>query len=136
MAEVTGGSVGPVIAPKGRRLAGDVIDLLLIPIVLGFLAGLILIAAPDALRNTILIIVNIGWLLFRDLIYSPGREMVGLKLISLTGDKVTPSQALIRNILLIIPFVLIIGYILELIMIIVKGERLEDGWAKARVTIK
>lgn len=135
MADVVGGSAGALaLASKGKRIAADVIDLLLIPIAVGFLAALFLLAAPEAVRNTVLIIINVFWMIFRDVVFSPGRKMVGIKLVSLTsGGKVTVPQALIRNILLIIPFVLLVGYILETVMIAVKGERLEDGWAKARV---
>jgi len=79
------------------------------------------------------VMINIGWLLFRDLVFSPGRRMVGLRLVSLNGDKVSVAQAFIRNILLLIPFVLAFGYIIETVMILAKRERLADGWAKTRV---
>ena len=121
-------------APKGKRFAVAVIDLFFIPIILGVVAGLILLAVPELVRNILLVIINIGWLIFRDTVYSPGRSMVGLKLVSLTGEKVTLGQAFVRNILLIIPFVLVIGYILEIAMILGKGDRLADKWAKTRVT--
>ncbi|OGW83687.1 MAG: hypothetical protein A2Z83_08535 [Omnitrophica bacterium GWA2_52_8] len=85
------------------------------------------------IRSVILVLVNIAWLIFRDMVYSPGRAMVGLKLTSLIGDKVSLGQAFIRNILLIIPFVLVIGYIVEIVSLLTKGERLADGWAKTRV---
>jgi uncharacterized RDD family membrane protein YckC len=81
----------------------------------------------------VLIAVNIAWLLFRDAVYSPGRAMVKIKIVSLTGEKVTLLQALVRNILLIIPFVLVVGYIIEIIMLAVKGHRLADLWAKTQV---
>ncbi len=135
MADVVGGgATGLVLAPKGKRILSDVIDLLIIPIIIGFVAALVLIGATESIRNTILIIINVIWMIFRDVVFSPGRKMAGLKLVSLvTGGKVSISQALIRNILLIVPFVLVLGYILELFMVAIKGERLEDGWAKARV---
>lgn len=134
MADVLGeGASGVALAPKGKRIAADIVDLLFIPIIIGFLVAFLLLAATEPIRNTVLIIINVAWMLFRDLVFSPGRKMVGIKLVSLTGGKITAQQALIRNILLIIPFVLLVGYILETIMIAVKGERLEDGWAKARV---
>ncbi len=120
-------------APKGRRFAAGVIDLIIIPVVLGLVLGLVLLNVPEGLRSVILIVVNIGWLLVRDAVYSPGRAMVGLKLISLSGDKVTWLQSLIRNILLIIPFVLVIGYIVEIVALIAKGDRVADQWAKTRV---
>ncbi|MFZ5801813.1 MAG: RDD family protein [Candidatus Omnitrophota bacterium] len=129
---ITGGpQAGP--ASKGKRFAAGVIDLILIPIVLGIVVGLILFAVPDILRSIILVLVNIGWLIFRDVVYSPGRAMVGIKIVSLTGDKVTVVQAVIRNILLLVPFVLVIGYVVELIALLAKGGRIADGWAKTTV---
>jgi len=132
-ANVTGGSSGPQVASKGKRFAAGVIDLIIIPIILGVVVGLLLLAVPDAVRSIILVVVNIAWLIFRDAVYSPGRTMVGTKLVSLSGDKVTIGQSVIRNILLIIPFVLVIGYIVELVALIAKGERVADAWAKTRV---
>ena len=131
---IGGGSVsGSSPAPKGKRFAAGVIDLIIIPIVLGVILGLLLLKVPETVRSVILVVVNIIWLIIRDAVYSPGRAMVGLKLVSLTSDKVSPVQALIRNILLIIPFVLVVGYIVEIIALLRKGERLADQWAKTRV---
>ncbi len=133
MDEKIGGFGGPVPAPKGKRFAAGIIDLIIIPIVLGVILGLILLKVPESIRSVILVIVNIVWLIFRDVQYSPGRSMIGLKLVSLNGDKVTLVQALIRNVLLIIPFILVLGYIVEIIALLSKGERVADGWAKTRV---
>ena len=124
---------GLVPASKGKRFAAGLIDLVVIPIVLGVVIGLVLLAAPDMVRSIVLVLVNIVWLMFRDAVYSPGRAMVKIKIVSLTGEKVTWLQALIRNILLIIPFVLVVGYIVEIVMLIVKGHRLADNWAKTQV---
>jgi uncharacterized RDD family membrane protein YckC len=124
---------GLVPASKGKRFAAGLIDLVVIPIVLGVVIGLVLLAAPDMVRSIVLVLVNIIWLVFRDAVYSPGRAMVKIKIVSLTGVKVTWLQALIRNILLIIPFVLVVGYIVEIVMLIVKGHRLADNWAKTQV---
>ncbi len=124
---------GLVPASKGKRFAAGLIDLVVIPIVLGIVIGLVLLAAPDMVRSIVLVIVNIIWLVFRDAVFSPGRAMVKIKIVSLTGEKVTWLQALIRNILLIIPFVLVVGYIVEIVMLIVKGHRLADSWAKTQV---
>ena len=124
---------GLVPASKGKRFAAGLIDLVVIPIVLGIVIGLVLLAAPDMVRSIVLVLVNIIWLVFRDAVYSPGRAMVKIKIVSLTGAKVTWLQALIRNILLIIPFVLVVGYIVEIVMLIVKGHRLADNWAKTQV---
>ncbi|MBN1687798.1 MAG: RDD family protein [Candidatus Omnitrophica bacterium] len=134
MENVTGGPTGtPSLAPKGRRFAAGVIDLIIIPIILGLVIGLMLLNVSEVVRSIILIVVNIGWLIFRDAIYSPGRAMVGTKLISLTGSKVSVGQAFIRNILLVIPFVLVIGYIVEIVALLAKGERVADAWAKTKV---
>ena len=124
---------GLVPASKGKRFAAGLIDLVVIPIVLGIVIGLVLLAAPDTVRSIVLVLVNIIWLVFRDAVFSPGRAMVKVKIVSLTGAKVTWMQAVIRNILLIIPFVLVIGYILEIVMLIAKGHRLADNWAKTQV---
>lgn len=124
---------GLVPASKGKRFAAGLIDLVVIPIVLGIVIGLVLLAAPDMVRSVVLVLVNIIWLVFRDAVYSPGRAMVKVKIVSLTGAKVTWLQAVIRNILLIIPFVLVVGYIVEIVMLIVKGHRLADNWAKTQV---
>ena len=119
--------------PKGKRVISALVDLLAIPILLGIVAGLVLLAVPEAIRNVLLILINIGWLLVRDAVFSPGRKMVGLRLASLTGAKVTIGQAFIRNILLMIPFVLVVGYIIEIIFVLAKGNRLADSWAHTRV---
>jgi uncharacterized RDD family membrane protein YckC len=125
---------GAAVASKGKRFAAGVIDLILIPIFLGIVAGLLLLNAPEGIRNAILILLNIAWMIFRDAVFSPGRKMVGTKLVNaVTGEKPTLGQAFIRNSLLIVPFVLVIGYIVELVSLIVKGERVADGWAKTRV---
>lgn len=134
MAGQVGGTGTGEVAPKGKRVAAAIIDLIIIPILLGIIVGVLLLAAPDGVRNTLLILVNIAWMIFRDAVFSPGRKMVGTKVISIEGDgKVSVGQAFIRNILLIIPFVLVVGYIIEIIFILSKGERLADGWAKTRV---
>ena len=141
MTEFSSGAVGggagqPGAASKGKRMAAGVIDLILIPILLGIISGLLLLQTPEGIRNAILIIINIAWMIFRDSVFSPGRKMVGTKLVSLSGDKVTLAQAFIRNILLVIPFVLVIGYIVELVAVLTKGERVADGWAKTRVVVE
>ncbi len=126
--------VGGDLAPKGKRVISALVDLLAVPILLGIVAGLILLAVPEGVRNILLIAINIAWLLFRDVVFSPGRKMVGLKLTTLDGGKVTIAQAFIRNILIMIPFVLVVGYIIEIIFVLSKGHRLADTWAKTKVT--
>lgn len=122
-------------APKGKRVISALVDLLAVPILLGIIAGLILLAVPEGLRNVLLIAINIGWLIFRDVVFSPGRKMTGLKLVNADGGKVTLGQAFIRNILIMIPFVLVVGYIIETIYVLSKGHRLADLWAKTRVVL-
>lgn len=134
MESVSGDVVGQQVpAPKGRRFAAAFIDLFIIPIFLGLIVGLMILTVPDTIRSIILVLVNIGWLLFRDMVYAPGRAMVGIKIVSLTGSKVSAAQAFIRNILIMIPFVLVFGYVIEIIALITKGHRLGDGWAKTQV---
>lgn len=133
---VNGGSTvagGSDLPPKGKRVISALVDLLAVPILLGIIAGLILLAVPEGLRNILLIAINIAWLLFRDFVFSPGRKMVGLKLTTLDGSKVTIAQAFIRNILIMVPFVLVVGYIVEIVFVLTKGHRLGDQWAKTRV---
>lgn len=130
---IPGGAGESGAASKGKRFAAGVIDLILIPILLGVIAGLLLLNTPEGIRNVVLIVINILWMIFRDAVFSPGRKMVGTKLVSLTGGKVTLAQAFIRNILLIVPFVLVVGYIVEIVALCTKGERVADGWAKTRV---
>lgn len=127
------GSFGQTPASKGKRFAAGVIDLIIIPIVLGLILGILLLNVPEGIRSVILVLVNIAWLLFRDAVYSPGRAMVGIKVVSLSGEKVTWGQAFIRNVLLIIPFVLVVGYIVEIIAIVTKDNRVADKWAKTQV---
>ena len=131
---VTGGiTPGAQAASKGKRIAAGVIDLFFIPIVLGVILGLILLSVPEKIRTAILMLVNIGWLIFRDTVFSPGRALVGIKVISNNSGKLTIGQAVVRNVLLIIPVVLIIGYIVELVAVIWKGRRVADQWAKTDV---
>ena len=130
---IPGGAGESGAASKGKRFAAGAIDLILIPVLLGVIAGLLLLNTPEGIRNVVLIVINILWMIFRDAVFSPGRRMVGTKLVSLAGGKVTLAQAFIRNILLIIPFVLVVGYIVEIVSLLTKGERVADGWAKTRV---
>lgn len=104
----------PEPAPKGRRFASVLIDLLVIPIALGIIAGFALIAVPEWVRNWILIGINVGWLIFRDLVFSPGRKLVGLRLKSTIGDRVTLLQAIVRNALIAVPIALSTGYPCEI----------------------
>src|SRR3989338_2055274 len=127
---ITGGSQSSEIAPKGKRFLAALLDLLVIPFFLVNIASVIFAAVPEAIRNVLLTAVIIGWLFFRDAVFSPGRKLIGLKLVSLDGDQVSVGQAFIRNILLMIPFLSLFGCLFEAIFIIVKGNRLADKWAK------
>ena len=126
-------------ATKGKRMAAAMIDLILIPIVLGMIFGLLLLAAPAWFQTTVLILVNILWVSARDCFKGagPGKRMVGIKVVAVeTGQPITFAnygQAFARNILLIIPVVLFFGYIIETFMILFKGHRICDNWAKTEV---
>lgn len=41
-----------------------------------------------------------------------------------------------RNILLIIPFMLVVGYLLEIFFVLWKGRRMGDKWAGTGVRLK
>lgn len=135
MTEHMGGA--PIAAPVGKRIVAGLIDFIVAPIVIGIVLGILFVvlgnAIPESVRSVILIAANIIWLLVRDTVFAPGRLVMKLRLISLTGEKVSFKQALVRNILLIIPVVLIVGYILELVWVCTKGHRLADDWAKTAV---
>jgi len=126
-----------VSAPVGKRIVAGLIDFVVAPVVIGIVLGLLFVvlgnAIPESVRSVILILANIIWLIVRDTVFAPGRLIMKLKLVSLTSEKVTLGQAVLRNILLIIPVVLIVGYILELVWVCVKGHRLADTWAKTQV---
>lgn len=133
---VSGGAAAPELASKGKRFLAAIFDLVIIPILLGVVAGLVLINAPDALRNTLLVLVNVAWMTLRDIRNGagPGKKMAGIKVVNAeTGECPTFGQLVVRNITLIIPFVLVLGYVVEIIMLLVKGERLADKWAKTKV---
>ncbi|MBI4431176.1 MAG: hypothetical protein HY587_05645 [Candidatus Omnitrophica bacterium] len=140
-------------ASKRMRFAADFIDLLIIPAVLGGVFGVLLLTASDLVRDIVLTVIYVGWVFVRDLYFSPGRWMVGLKLISLGHDaeislfgfvklftfKTAPAnekpslpQVFWRN-FWIYPYILVVGYIVELVGLFVKSERFMDLAAKTRV---
>jgi uncharacterized RDD family membrane protein YckC len=135
MDPIAGGS-GHESANKFKRILADVFDLIIVPLILGAILGFFLLNVSEAIRNVFLIVFNVGWLVLRDAVFSPGRAITGLKIISLSGDKVTVAQAFIRNVLLIIPIVLLVGYIVELISVLAQNRRVADGWAKTQVVAK
>jgi len=136
---LVGGGSAPVAkaASRGKRwLAATSYDLVYVPFLIGFVAGLVLINASDWIRVVILVILNVAWVVVKDLncsMLSPGKRMAGLKVVSETGEAITTQQAFLRNILLIIPGVLFFGYIIEAAMLLFTGERLGDKWAKTKV---
>ena len=136
-ADIVGGPSVPPPAPLGKRILAAVIDLIVIPIFIGLIAGFMLLAAPDWLRVISLILLNVVWMTVKDLLWegaAPGKKMAGIKVVNIeSGEKISIAQALIRNVLLYIPYVLFLGYLLETIMLFVKKERLGDLWAKTRV---
>ncbi len=85
-------------------------------------------AAPLSVMGGFLLIGSIAFVIVDN-------KKDNFKLISLTGDKVTLMQALVRNLLLFVPFVIILGYPLELIMVITRGDRLADAWSKTKVVL-
>lgn len=113
------GSGGSAVAPRGKRIAVGIVDLLIIPILLGIVAGMVLLAVDEGMRNVFLVIINIAWMLFRDAVFSPGRKMIGLGLKSLAGGKVTWLQAVKRNVFVVVPIVLVPGYFCEMARVLI-----------------
>lgn len=122
------------LASKGKRVAAALIDLLVIPLVIGMAWGFLCIALKLQTAMTVgSILLNAGWLIVRDAAFAPGRKMVSIKLVNLQGEPPTIGQAILRNIHLMIPFVLVAAYVIELIMLLSTGRRLADSWAKTTV---
>lgn len=121
----------------GARFLASLFDLIIVPIILGVVFGLLFFAAPPALRNVVLIFVNVAWTCLRDMIggAGPGKRMAKIKVISVdNGGVPTLRKLIIRNLLIWIPFVLMIGFPIEVIRIfIMKKDRLGDLWAKTKV---
>ena len=115
---------GLVPAGKGKRFAAGIIDLVVVPIFLGVVIELALFMASDAVRNIVLIFINVAWLIFRDAVWAPGRAMIKTRVISLLGGKVTLLQSFVRNIFLIVPFVLSTGYVCEIARLLISGSLL------------
>ena len=120
----------------GARFLASLFDLVIIPIVLGVIFGFIFFNAPTGMRNTVLVFVNVVWTCFRDLMggAGPGKRMAGIKVVDANGNAPSIVQLVIRNVLLWIPFVLIVGFIIESVMIfILRKDRLGDRFAKCKV---
>jgi uncharacterized RDD family membrane protein YckC len=120
---------------KGKRVLAGLFDLLLMPIVIGIVPGLLVLAAPYVVQVIVLAVVYIAWLLVRDTVWAPGRQLAGIKLVSENGGAITITQAIIRNVLLF-PYILVVGYVLEIIMVLATGQRLADKWAKTKTVAK
>ncbi len=134
--QVSSSSVGsPEVIKRRRRALACIFDLLIMPLALGVLAALALFSAPEIVRNTVLILVNAGWMIFRDLVFSPGRWMADAKIVSLVGGKITFAQALIRNIHLIIPIVLVGGYVGEFARIVFPSLLVRRVWYLVGIVI-
>lgn len=113
---VTGFPVsGNTPAPKRKRIGAAIIDLVVVPILLGVVLGIVLYPVPEIARNIILAAFNILWLVvIRDFLgVAPGRWMVGIKLANLSGGKASLLQSLIRNVFLFTPIVLFGGTLCE-----------------------
>lgn len=126
------------LASTGKRFAVALVDIILVPIILGVILGLLCYCAgaSSAVAGVMPIVVNIAWLAFRDVVYSPGRAMVGIKLQKVDGSDVDFWTAVGRNFHIMLPIVLVIGYPVELIALLVTGHRLSDSWAGTVVVEK
>ena len=140
--------IDPVMNLKVRRLVSAIIDLVFIPAVIGILMGLLLHNHPTAESAKYLRAVSLAFavLFQRDFIYSPGQHMLGLRLVDAKkGNLICFYQGniflnlikgTVRNSLLIVPFILVVGYFLETVMVIWKGHRLMDLVAGVKVVDK
>ncbi len=140
--------IDPATSLKLRRLGSAMIDIILIPALVGVLMGLLLHNMAEAESTKYLRAVSVAFavLLQRDFIYSPGRHLLGLHLVDTKkGNLICFYQgniflnllkSTVRNILLFIPFVLVVGYILEAVMVVWKGNRLMDLVAGVKVVDK
>jgi uncharacterized RDD family membrane protein YckC len=124
------------LASRGQRFVAGAIDLLLIPMVLGFIIGLFfLFFLPYQydIQTIVQVLANAVWLTVRDRVFAPGRMFFQLKLVKLDGSRPSVGTSILRNIHLMIPLVQYIGYIMEIISLVVTGERVADKWAKTKV---
>ena len=126
------------LASKGKRCAAAIVDFLLVPIVTGVGLGLLFVAAKtdQSIQKWIFIGLATVWLIIRDAIGSPGRAMVGIILRKTDGSAVGLGTAIGRNIHLMIPFVSLLGFLVEFIALLSTGHRLADQWAHTVVVEK
>ncbi len=133
---------------KWKRFGAALMDFILIPALVGILMGLLLHNGSSRDADKYFHAVSLGFVIFfqRDFIYSPGRHLFGLRLVdSKKGNLICFYQGnlfsnlikgVVRNLLLFIPFVLVVGYIVEVVMVIWKGHRLMDVFAGVKVVEK
>lgn len=137
--------------PKGqrglkiRRLIAAGIDLILYPLIFGILMGISFLGVETFFRNQALFWTNIigNALIWRDYIFSPGRYFLGLRLVSVNNEApmvICSSRfgsnlvkVILRNLFLLIPFVLVVGYAFEVVMVLITGNRFSDRIAGTTV---
>jgi uncharacterized RDD family membrane protein YckC len=120
-----------------KRISAGIIDCVILPSFIIFVFRLLLIFQPPAFSNFAVLGIAIIWFSFKDLLFegcAPGKKIFGLRVISkATGQKITARQGFIRNVLLFVPLVALIGFPLELIVLLAKKERFGDVWAGTEV---
>lgn len=135
---------------KTKRVLAALIDMLFIPALAGAAAGFIIIAADitGSLRETILesLVLPMSLIFLRDFVYSPGRHILGLELVDVKSRTricfykgnffLNLWKCFLRSILLLVPFLLVAGYAVELFHLILKGRRIADKWAQTEVIEK
>lgn len=126
------------LADKGNRIAAAAIDLLVIPIIVGVVLGIMFVfLKPDqSIQVALMLGFNVAWLIIRDMGFAPGRIMIGIRLVKTDGTRVGFGTAIGRNIHLMLPFVLIIGFLVEFISLMATGQRVADRWAHTKVVKK
>jgi uncharacterized RDD family membrane protein YckC len=133
-------------ASKGLRFACLLIDFLVLPFVLAIIVVILSVVAYSVLGESeavsaiamILIVPLFSlWCLIRDLVFSPARKLLKLKLISLKdGSKPSLGQVLLRNVFFIIPILNQATAFIDCIAVLAIGDRAGDRIAKTRVVLK
>jgi uncharacterized RDD family membrane protein YckC len=120
-------------APLKKRIFAAIIDCMFIPGFIGLVINILLMLTTPVISNFVGFGVVIIWFSFKDQLFDgagPGKKMFGLRVISkLNNEKITIAQGFLRNILLFVPLVQLIGIPLELFMVLTGKERLGDKWA-------
>lgn len=121
---------------KTKRIIAAFIDLVAIPFLLFFAIGF---SYTPNIPVYVSILFNVVWFSMRDLYdgAGPGKRLMHLKVVlAETGEALsyqTAVRGFLRNVLFMIPFFWFISFIVELIVLIIKGERVGDMWAKTKV---